>query len=85
MLGGLACVTKVACFRLEILTPGPANQPPDGAHDPAGIPAPAPAARTERALRSAPEVLVRGVGVPAYAEADASIVMQHGLRRLPGP
>ena len=52
-----------------------ANQPLDDAHYRPGAAPPAPAVRTKRALRSAPVVLVRGVRMPAYAEAGASIVM----------
>jgi hypothetical protein len=52
-----------------------ANQLLDDAHYLPEAAPPAPAVRTKRALRSAPVVLVRGVGMPAYAEAGASIVM----------
>jgi hypothetical protein len=53
----------------------PVSQPLDDAHYlPAAAP-PAAAVGTKRALRSAPVVLVRGVGMPAYAEAGAAIAM----------
>jgi hypothetical protein len=71
--------TKVAVACLEIFTSGSASQPLDDAHNLPEIPSPTPAVRTERALRSAPVVLVRGVRMPAYAEAGTSIVMKHSL------
>jgi hypothetical protein len=73
----------VAC--LEIFTSRSADQPPEDAHDPPVVWPPTPAVRTKRAIRSAPVVLVRGVRMPAYAETGASVVMQHGLPKLPSP
>jgi hypothetical protein len=75
--------TKVAVAWLEIFTSGSANQPHDDAHDLPEAWPPTPAARTKRALRSAPVVPVRGVRMPAYAKTGASTVMWHGLRMLP--
>jgi hypothetical protein len=78
--------TKVAVICLEIFTSGPANQPLDHAHDllPEASP-PTPAVRTKRALRSAPVVLVRGVRMPAYAQTDTLVVMQHCLPKSSRP
>jgi len=71
----------VAC--LEIFTSGSADKPLHDAHDLPGAWPPAWAVRAERALRSAPVVLVRGVRVPAFAETGASLFIEHGLRILP--
>jgi hypothetical protein len=71
----------VAC--LDIFTSGSANQPFEGAPDPPEVSPPTPAVRAERALRSAPVVLVRGVRMPAFAETGASLVSQHGLPKHP--
>jgi hypothetical protein len=61
----------MAC--LEIFTSGSVNQPLDDARDLPETWPPTRAIRTKRALRSAPVVPVRGVRMPAYAEADAPI------------
>jgi hypothetical protein len=69
--------TKVAVAWLESFTSGSANHPLDDAHNLPDVPPPTPAVRTERALRSAPVVLVRGVRMPAYADTGTSIVVKH--------
>ena len=51
-----------------------ANQPLDDSHYLPEAAPPTSAVRAKRALRSAPVVLVRGVGMPAFAETGASIV-----------
>ena len=71
--------TKVAVACLESFTSGSADHPLDDAHNLPEVPPPTPAVRTERALRSAPVVLVRGVRMPAFAETGTSIVMKHSL------
>lgn len=68
------CFTGVAVACLEIFTFGPANNPLQGAHDLPETSAPARAVRTKRAVRPAPVMLVRGIRMPAYAEAGTSIV-----------
>lgn len=62
---------------LEVRTSWPAIQSQNGAHDLSETSPPTRAVRTERALRSAPVVLVRGVRMPAYAGAIASGVRGH--------
>jgi hypothetical protein len=71
----------VAC--LETFTSGSAYQRHDDAHDLSEAWPPTPAARTKRALRSAPVVPVRGIRMPAYAKTGASTVMWHSLRMVP--
>jgi len=60
----------MAC--LEIFTSGSVNQPLDDAPDLPETWPPTRTVRTNRALRSAPVVLVRGVRMPAYTETSAS-------------
>src|SRR5215470_10221524 len=61
---------------------GSASQALDDADDLPAAPPPTWAVRAQRALRTAPVVLVRGVRMPAYAETGTSVVL-HGLRMLP--
>ena len=65
--------TKAAVACLEIFTSWSANQALDDAHDLPKAWPPTRAIQTKRALRSAPVVLMRGVGMPAFAETGASL------------
>lgn len=60
---------------LEIFMSGSADQCFDDAHDLPEISLPTLTVRTQRALGSAPVVLMRVVRMPAFAEAGASIVL----------
>jgi hypothetical protein len=75
-------VARLAVACLDIFTSGPTDQPLDDARDLPEASPPTGAVRAKRALRSAPVVLVRGIGMPAYAETGASVI-EHGLRMLP--
>lgn len=66
---------KVALACLGTCTSGSAHQPPDDAHELPEVSPPTPAVRTNRALHPAPVVLMRAVGMPAFAETGASIVL----------
>jgi hypothetical protein len=75
----LVCAGAKVAECLPVFASGSANQAVDDTPDLPKIWPPTPAVRTQRALRSAPIVLMRFVGMPAFAEPGASDALQHEL------